>query len=351
MMIIAFRRTIAVVIAVFGISSLVIAGEHGKTKGGVMVNVYSYRQPFLIRPLMDAFTRKTGIKVNIVFAKKGMLERLQAEGENTSADVVLTVDISRLSALKNAGLLQSVQSDVLHKNIPAHLRDEDNQWFALTTRARLVVAHKDKVKEGEIANYEDLTGDKWKGRICTRSGKHPYNVALWSSIIAHKGNAEAEKFLSGLKANLARKPQGNDRAQVKAIFEGVCDVAIINSYYLGKMATNDKKPEQKKWYSALRVIFPNQGNRGTHVNISGAGVVKHSKNRDNAVKLLEYLASDEAQKMYAEVNHEYPIKAGVKWSDLVASWGSFKMDTLPLSKVAANARKATQLVDKVGYDH
>ncbi|PIW27873.1 MAG: iron ABC transporter substrate-binding protein, partial [Rhodospirillales bacterium CG15_BIG_FIL_POST_REV_8_21_14_020_66_15] len=199
------------------------------------VNLYSYRQPFLIKPLLDAFTKETGIKVNVVFAKKGMLEKIKAAGDNSPADAVLTVDIGRLYALKEAGVLQSVKSETLEKNIPAHFRDPEGQWFGLTARARVALVSKERVKPGDLTSYEDLAKPEFKGRICTRSGKHAYNVALIASMIAHHGEEGAEKWLKGVKANLARKPQGNDRAQAKAVFEGVCDVAISNNYYMGKM--------------------------------------------------------------------------------------------------------------------
>ncbi|MGB1281148.1 MAG: extracellular solute-binding protein, partial [Vibrio cyclitrophicus] len=237
------------------------------------VNVYSYRQPFLVEPMFKEFTKETGIKVNVKFAKKGLAEKLAQEGEYSPADVVLTVDISRLSELTKQGLVQSVESEVLEKNIPAQYQDTNNEWFALTTRTRSVYSSRDRVgRLGEEFTYEDLTKPEFKGKICTRSGKHPYNVSLVSSMIAHKGEAETKEWLEGVKANLARKPQGNDRAQVKAIKEGLCDVALGNSYYLGKMV-NDK--EQKAWADAVYINFPNQETTGTHVNISGMAMAKY----------------------------------------------------------------------------
>lgn len=241
------------------------------------VNLYSYRQPFLIQPLMTKFTEQTGIKVNVVFAKKGMLEKIQAAGSNNPADAVLTVDIGRLYALKQAGVFDAVKSDVLEANVPANLRDPGGLWFGLTQRARIAMVSKERVKESELTTYEELADPKFKGRICIRSGKNAYNVALIASMIAHKGESETKTWLEGLKANLARKPQGNDRAQAKAVYEGVCDIAIANTYYLGAMATNDKKPEQKKWADAVRITFLNQADRGAHVNVSGAGVLKNAK--------------------------------------------------------------------------
>ena len=314
------------------------------------VNLYSYRQPFLIEPMLEEFTKQTGTKVNVVFAKKGMVEKIKAAGDNNPADAVLTVDIGRLDALHKAGLLEPVDSAVLNETIPAHLRHPDGMWFGLTTRARLALTSKDRVKPGELETIADLADPKFRGRICTRSGKHVYNVALIASVIAHEGEEAAEKWLMGVRDNLARKPQGNDRAQAKGIHEGVCDVAISNHYYMGKMATNEKKPEQKDWANAVDVQFLDQNGRGNHVNISGAAVIKGAKNRDNAVALLEFLASDEAQNMYATVNFEFPVKAGIKTHDLVESWGAFKADTLSLQDIASHRTAATKLVDKVGFD-
>ena len=314
------------------------------------VNLYSYRQPFLIEPMLNEFTKQTGTKVNVVFAKKGMVEKIKAAGDNNPADAVLTVDIGRLDALHKAGLLEPVASAVLDEAIPAHLRHPDGLWFGLTTRARLALTSKDRVKPGELETLADLADPKLKGRICTRSGKHVYNVALIASVIAHEGEEAAEKWLTGVRDNLARKPQGNDRAQAKGIYEGVCDVAISNHYYMGKMATNEEKPEQKAWAQAVDVRFLDQDGRGNHVNISGAAIIKGAKNRDNAVALLEFLAGDKAQNMYATVNFEFPVKAGIQTHELVESWGSFKADTLSLEDIASHRTAATKLVDKVGFD-
>ena len=326
--------------------SLVSASVHA----GGEVNLYSYRQPFLIEPMLEEFTRQTGTKVNVVFAKKGMVEKIKAAGDNNPADAILTVDIGRLDALLKAELLESVDSAVLNETIPGHLRHPDGLWFGLTTRARLALTSKDRVKPGELETLADLADPKFKGRICTRSGKHVYNVALIASVIAHEGEEAAEKWLMGIRDNLARKPQGNDRAQAKGIYEGVCDVAISNHYYMGKMATNEKKPEQKEWAKSVNVQFLDQNGRGNHVNISGAAVIKGAKNRDNAVALLEFLAGDQAQNMYATVNFEFPVKAGIKTDPLVESWGAFKSDTLSLQEIANHRAAATKLVDKIGFD-
>ena len=338
-------RNIAISFLAFAMS-LVATSVHA----GGEVNLYSYRQPFLIEPMLDEFTKQTGTKVNIVFAKKGMVEKIKAAGDNNPADAILTVDIGRLDALLKAGLLESVDSAVLNEAIPAHLRHPGGMWFGLTTRVRLALTSKDRVEPGEVATVADLADPKLKGRICTRSGKHVYNVALIASVIAHEGEEAAEKWLTGVRDNLARKPQGNDRAQAKGIYEGVCDVAISNHYYMGKMATNEKKPEQKEWAKSVNVQFLDQDGRGAHVNISGAAVIKGAKNMDSAVALIEFLASDMAQNMYATVNFEFPVKAGIQTDPLVESWGPFKSDTLSLQEIANHRAAATKLVDKTSFD-
>ena len=326
--------------------TLVAAPSHAEGE----VNLYSYRQPFLIEPMLEEFTKQTGTKVNVVFAKKGMVEKIKAAGDNNPADAVLTVDIGRLDGLRKAQLLEPVDSAILNDAIPANLRHPDGLWFGLTTRARLALTSKERVKPGELETLADLADPKFKGRICSRSGKNGYNVALIASVIAHEGEEAAEKWLTGVRDNLARKPQGNDRAQAKGVYEGVCDVAISNHYYMGKMATNEKKPEQKDWANAVNVQFLDQDGRGNHVNISGAAVIKGAKNRDNAVALLEFLASDMAQNMYATVNFEFPVKDGIMTHELVESWGSFKADNLSLEEIASHRTTATKLVDKVGFD-
>lgn len=312
------------------------------------VNVYSYRKPELIQPMFDEFTADTGIVVNVVFANKGMLEKLKSEGINSPADLVLTVDIGRLSDIKNAGLTQTVESDVIESNVPANMQDADNQWFGITSRARIIVVSKDRIEDGAVTSYEDLADPKFKGLVCTRSGKHAYMVALTASMIAHKGVEGAEQWLSGLKDNLARSPEGNDRAQVKAVKEGVCDIALINHYYMYQMISD---PEQKPWADAVNVVFPNQQDRGTHMNVSGMAMAKYAPNRDNAVLLMEFLSGDKAQGMYAELNGEYTVKPGISLADEVVSWGEFKQDTVDLTAIAANRAKASKMADRVAYDN
>jgi iron(III) transport system substrate-binding protein len=296
---------------------------------------------------MEKFTEQTGIKVNILFAKDGLIERVKREGELSPADLVLTTDISRLMKLSNQNLTQAVASKVLEENIPSQYRDPNQQWFALTTRVRNIYSSAERVGPTPNITYQDLATPEFKGKICTRSGKHPYNVSLVASVIAHQGEADAKKWLEGLKANLARKPQGNDRAQVKAVKDGLCDYALGNNYYLGNMLDD---PKQVSWAEAVNINFPNQNTTGAHVNVSGVVLAKYAPNKENAVKLMEFLSDDVAQKMYAEVNYEYPVKASVAPSKLVASWGAFKADTLPLSEIAKQHQAAIKLLDEVKFD-
>ena len=309
------------------------------------VNVYSYRQPFLVEPLFKQFTAQTGINVNVVFAKEGMVERLKREGKYSPADILLTNDISRLVDLHDNDLLQTVKSSSIETAIPAQYRSQDDKWFALTTRVRNIYSAK---RLGKIDfNYEDLANPEWKGRICTRSGKHIYNVALVSSMIAAHGEEDTLTWLQGVKNNLARKPQGNDRSQVQAINQKLCDVSLGNSYYFGNMLKDEK---QKVWADSVYINFPNQSNRGAHVNVSGMGMAKYAPNAENAKALMEFLVSVPAQELYAETNMEYPVREGVKVSDIVSSWGTFAADKLSLETIANNRKVALKLLDQVKFD-
>ncbi|WP_304619256.1 Fe(3+) ABC transporter substrate-binding protein [Paracoccus sediminilitoris] len=310
------------------------------------VNVYSHRQPELIQPLFDAFTKETGITVNTAFVDKGMVERLQAEGDRSPADLVLTVDVARLGEVKDAGVTQAVEDEMLDV-IPADLRDKDNQWFALTTRARIVYAHNERVADGDVTTYEDLADPKWKGRICTRSFTNDYNVALTAAFLAHHGEEETLTWLQGIKDNLAKRPEGGDRDQVKSIWAGECDISLGNTYYMGAMLKDD---EQKEWADSVRIVFPTFEDGGTHVNVSGVAMTKSAPNRDAALQLMEFLVSDEAQKIYAETNNEFPVKEGVEKSELVASWGEFTADDLPLSEISDLRPKALDLIEQVNLD-
>lgn len=325
-------------LALLALSTPVLAQE---------VNVYSHRQPELIQPLVDAFTAETGITVNVAFVDKGMAERLQAEGDRSPADLVLTVDIARLTQIVDADVTQAVQSDVLEANIPAALRDANDHWFGLTARARIVYASKDRVADGEVTTYEDLADPKWKGRICTRSGTNDYNVALTAAVLAHHGHEATKAWLEGVKANLARKPDGGDRDQVKAIAAGECDIAIGNTYYIGQMLAD---PEQKPAAETVRIVFPTFEGGGTHLNISGVAMTKSAPNKENALKFMEWLSGDTAQKIYAETNFEYPVKPGVERSALVASWGDFTPDNKPLTDLAALRGDALKLIEEVNFD-
>ena len=332
-------------------SLIAVSGAHGAQAAEAgEVNVYSYRQPYLIDPLFKDFTAKTGIKVNVIFAEKGLIERIAAEGRNSPADVLLTVDVGNLMQAEGRRRRPADPFRGAWKRRSRQpIATTTAIWLGLTRRARVVYASKERVNLDQIT-YEDLADPKWHGKICIRSGQHVYNVALIASMIAAHGEEWTEQWLKGVKANLARKPAGDDRLQVKGVYAGECDIAVGNTYYMGAMLQNEKEPEQKEWANSVTMLFPNTDDRGTHVNISGAVVAKYAPNKDNALRLLEFLASDEGQKMYAEVNNEYPVKEGVPWSALVQSWGNFKADPISLNEVAALRKKASELVDKVDFD-
>lgn len=312
-----------------------------------VVNIYSYREPQLIEPMLKAFTAATGIETKLIFAKDGLVERLAAEGRNSPADLLLTNEFGLLVQAKAAGVTQAVNDGALVAAVPPSLRDPEGHWFALTRRARVIYAAKDRVTQPTIT-YEELADPKWKGKICIRSGQHTYNVALVASMIAHHGAEKAEAWLKGLKANLARKPSGGDREGVRDVAAGLCDIAVGNTYYMAAMLKN---PDQKAWADAVRIIFPNADDRGTHVNISGVALAANAPNKANALKLMEYLAQPSAQKLYADVNGEYPVSNGVEASDLVKSWGQLKPDSLPIARVGELRKQASELIDKVKFDN
>jgi iron(III) transport system substrate-binding protein len=332
------RRTLTTLIAASTLAAPAFADE---------VNIYSYRQPELIKPLTDAFTAQTGVKVNVAFLAKGMIERLAAEGDRSPADLVFTVDIARISAVVEGGFTAPVESDVLDANVPENLRDPDGDWFGLTTRARIIYASKERVSDGEVTTYEDLASPKWEGRICTRSGTNAYNVALTSAVIEHKGMEGAKTWLQGVKNNLARKPQGNDRAQVKAIWSGQCDISVGNTYYMGQMLADE---EQQEWADSVRIVFPTFEDGGTHVNVSGVALIKSAPNKDNAIMMMEFLSSPTAQEIYAAANFEYPIAPGTQADPLVQSWGTFTADDVNLMTLAANRPAALKLIEEVDFD-
>lgn len=314
------------------------------------VNVYTHRHYDTDKKLFKMFEEQTGIKVNVVKAKAAeLIKRLESEGKYTKADVLITVDAGRLYAAKAKGLFQSVESKYLNDNIPATYKDSDNQWFGLTKRARVIVYSKDRVKASDLSTYDDLTNPKWKGKILVRSSNNVYNQSLLASVIAHKGVDGAQKWAEGVVANMARTPKGNDRAQVLAVAAGVGDIAIVNTYYIGKMIFNKDKA-QREAVKKVKVFFPNQDTYGTHVNVSGAGVTKHAKNKENAVKFIEFLASAKAQKLFAEANYEYPILKGVDASGTVKEWGNFKSDTaIDIELLGKLNAQAIKVFDKAGW--
>ncbi|WP_299646785.1 Fe(3+) ABC transporter substrate-binding protein [uncultured Jannaschia sp.] len=317
----------------------VLAGE---------VNVYSYRQPELIQPLVDGFEAASGHTANVVYIDQGITERLVAEGERSPADLIFTVDISRLSEAKAAGVTQAVESEYLTQHVPEAMRDADGHWYGVTTRARIVYASKERVADGEVTTYEDLADPKWQGRICTRSGTHDYTIGLISALIEHDGVEATRDWLEGVKSNLAKAPEGNDRAQVKSIWAGECDISIGNTYYMGAMLQD---PEQEAWANAVRIAFPTfEDGSGTHVNVSGVAMTKGAPNREVALEFMEYLTSPEAQMIYAEVVNEYPVAPEAEPSELVQSWGELDPDDTPLTDIASHRAEALKLVEEVDFD-
>ncbi|WP_245516392.1 extracellular solute-binding protein [Methylobacterium segetis] len=315
------------------------------------VNLYTTREPGLIRPLLDAYTTKSGVKVNTVFVEKGLAERVAAEGERANADILMTVDIGNLIEIVDRGLAQPVKSSTLEAAVPGSLRDSEGRWFALSTRARVAYTDAKDFADLKALAYEDLADPKWKGKICLRSGQHPYNTALIAHYLVKHGPEKTEAWLRGIKANLAKKPAGGDRDVARDILAETCEIGLGNSYYVGLMRSGRGGPEQKKWGEAIRVVLPTFENGGTHVNVSGAAVAKNAPNRDEAVKLLEYLVSDEAQGIYAKTDYEYPVKPGAPVDPLLVELGTLKIDDTPIAEIARNRKAASLLVDKVGFDN
>jgi iron(III) transport system substrate-binding protein len=314
------------------------------------VNVYSGRKENLIKPLLDRFTTETGIKTNLVTAGADkLLTRLKSEGRNTPADVFITVDAGRLYRAKKAGIFASVNDEVLNAAVPSHLRDPDGNWVGLSQRARVIFYVKDRVQADDLSRYEDLASDKWKHKVCIRGSSNIYNQSLVAAMLAADGQEATEQWVKGLVANMARPPKGGDRDQIKAAAAGQCDIAIANTYYYGMMLNSKKDPAQVKAAQAMGIIWPNQQDRGVHVNISGAGITKHAKNPQNALKLLKFLVSPESQKWYAEVNYEYPVNAKAETSALLKSWGNFKSDNLNLDVLGKNNAEAVRIMDRAGW--
>ncbi|MDB5572271.1 MAG: iron transporter substrate-binding protein [Hyphomicrobiales bacterium] len=313
------------------------------------VNLYTTREPGLVRPLIEAFTKSTGVKVNTVFVKDGLAERVAAEGERSPADVLMAVDAGNLLDLVDRGVAQPVKSGALEAAVPANLRDPEGRWFALSMRARTVYAA--KALGLKSIGYEDLADPKYKGKVCLRSGQHPYNTALIAAYIAHHGAEKAEAWLRGVKANLARKPSGGDREVARDILAGICEIGLGNSYYVGLMRSGEGGPDQKKWGDAIDVVLPTFEGKGTHVNVSGAAVAKNAPNREMAVKFMEWLVSADAQAVYANGVYEYPVTKAAAMSPIIAALGELRIDPLPLGDVVRNRKQASELVDKVGFDN
>ena len=300
--------------------------------------------------MFKKFTDQTGIEINVVKGSADQLiQRLISEGENSPADILLTVDAGRLHRAKEAGLLQPIRSRTLYRNIPAALRDPDNQWFGLTVRARVIVYSKDRVSPSDLSTYEDLAGPQWKGRIAVRSSSNIYNQSLMASLIEANGKRKALSWAKSVRKNMARAPRGSDRDQARAVAAGIADVAIMNTYYIGKLASS-KDSKDHEVVKKVAIFFPNQKGRGTHINVSGAGVTKSAKNKENAIKFIEYLSSAEAQEIFGSVNFEYPVKIDNNKSELLNSWGSFNFDNINLSILGMRNSEAVKLFDKAGWE-
>ncbi|CAN5630589.1 Fe(3+) ABC transporter substrate-binding protein [soil metagenome] len=321
----------------------------GSQTGGSEVNVYSHRHYEIDRQLFDRFTQETGVRVNVVSASADeLITRLRTEGASSPADVLVTVDAGRLHRAKELGLLQPIESEVLEQNIPERYRDPEGYWYGLTMRARVLVYSRERVNPDEIPTYESLAEPQWRGRVLVRSSENVYNQSQLASMIAASGEDAALRWAEGVARNLARAPSGGDTDQVKAIAAGVGDVAIVNTYYVAKLAESTD-PEEQRVYRQLGVVFPNQSDRGTHVNVSGAGVTAHAPNRDNALRLIEVLADDEAQRLWAEGNQEYPVKPGVPRSRVLQSWGDFRSDSLGLARLGELNTQAVMLFDRARW--
>jgi iron(III) transport system substrate-binding protein len=329
-----------------GAALLAAAGLAGAAEAQEL-NVYSSREPALLRPVLDEFTRETGVKANIVFAQQGLEERIAAEGANSPADVLISVDVSRLVQAREMGLTQPIASAVLADKVPANLRDADGHWFATTLRARVFYVSKDRVKDAALT-YEALADPRWRGKVCIRDGQNAYNTSLFANVVVRLGPAKAEEWLRGVKANLAKKPSGGDRDVAKDIAAGQCDIGIANTYYYGLML--NREADRKAWAEAVRVVMPTFKDGGTHVNISGLALARHAPNKANAVRLAEWLVGDKAQSLLARQNFEHPVRAGVELEPTVQSFGPLKADGAPLTDIAANRKAASDLVDKVGFN-
>jgi iron(III) transport system substrate-binding protein len=341
---------LAAVVLVAGLTACESGQSSQQAQGSAgEVNVYSHRHYDTDQQLFRRFTENTGIRVNVVTASADeLITRLENEGAGSPADVLITVDAGRLHRAEERGLLQPIRSEVLEASIPEHLRDDDGHWFGLTQRARILVYHRARVQPESLSSYEALAEPQWRGRVLTRSSSNVYSQSLLASIIAHEGPEAAERWAAGIAANMSRAPSGGDTDQIKALAAGAGDVALVNTYYLAKLAESDN-PEERRIAEQVGVFFPNQNGRGTHINVSGAGVARHAPNRANAIRLIEFLASDEAQRLFAEGNQEYPAKPGVPWSVELQAWGEFKPDALELTRLGELNDPAVRIFDRVGW--
>lgn len=333
--------------AVVSVSALLPTSVFAEESG--LVNVYSARKEALIKPLFDRFTEETGIAVNLVTGKAdALLKRLEVEGSASPADLFVTVDAGRLHRAKEAGVLQVAKSPLLEKLIPTHLKDRDGYWYGMTQRARTIFYVKGKVDAAELTTYEDLADPKWKRRICVRSSSNIYNQSLVASMIDANGVAETEAWAKGLVANFAKPPAGGDTDQLRAAAAGVCDIAIANTYYFGRLLKSEKEKDIKV-ASALGAFWPNQADRGVHMNVSGVGVTKHARNVEHALQLMEFMASDASQAWYGDENNEYPVVPSANVSEVLGGLGLFKADDIDLSKLGENNRAAVELMDRAGW--
>lgn len=330
--------------AAFAVCACVLAGAASARE----VNVYTSREAELIKPVLDAYAQASGTKVNLVFVKDGLEERVRAEGAHSPADVMILVDVARLVRAAEMGITQPVDSAALKATVPEALRDPNGRWFATTLRSRVVYASKERVKQDAIT-YEELADPKWKGRVCIRSAQHPYNQSLIAAAIVRLGPAQAERWLAGVKANLAKKPSGGDRDVARDIRAGVCDIGIANTYYMGLML-NGTDAAQKTWGEAVKVLDSRFAGGGTHVNVSGAAVAKNAPNRAEAVKLIEFLVGEQAQNLLADLNYEYPVRAGIAANATTKLFGAISPDPTPPAAIAAQRDAASILADKVGFD-
>jgi iron(III) transport system substrate-binding protein len=313
------------------------------------VNIYSAREENLIKPILDIYSEETGVTVNLVTGGADeLIQRLSLEGVNSPADLLLTVDVGRLYRAKEAGVLQAVQSELLEREVPANYRDSEGYWYALSLRSRVIVYDKERVNPSELSTYADLADPKWKGKICVRSSSNIYNQSMVASMVSRNGVEATQTWAEGLVANFARSPQGGDREQISGIAAGQCQVALINTYYLAGLL-NSSNPADRANGEAVAVFWPDQSGSGAHINISGAAVTKAAKNKDAAVKLMEFLVSDEAQHWYAETNNEFPVRGDVPSSELLKSWGDFKADDIALDQLGIHNAEAVRLMDRAGW--